>query len=173
MVDPFGKKRETILVVDDSARVRNVVTTILEKASYRVLLAKSGANAIKVSEDFNGRIHLLVSDEQMPGMSGPDLGVALKLSRPDLQVMLMTAMADGDLLVPHYGWARIQKPFLTVKLLKIIDVVLIHSPLPEKSGTGAMPRSRTPILSRANYRGCCRQSVIVSVSRVGGIGCIR
>ena len=78
MAEKRPKKPETILVVDDSAGVLNVVTTILEKANYHVLQARSPEDAIKTSADFEGRIHLLLSDVEMPGMSGPDLGVVLK-----------------------------------------------------------------------------------------------
>jgi len=124
MAGTVGKKLETILVVDDSAGVLDLVTTILGRANYGVLQATGGAEAIKVSADFDGDIHLLLSDVQMPGTSGPDLGLALKKSRPDLRVMLMTAMADGDLLVLNYGWALIRKPFLTVRLLEMVHDVL-------------------------------------------------
>jgi DNA-binding NtrC family response regulator len=127
MVAAVGKKLETILVVDDSAGVLDVVTAILERANYQVLRATNAGEAIKVSAAFDGKIHLLLSDVQMPGTSGPDLGLALKQSRPDLRVMLMTAIADGDLLVLNYGWALIRKPFLTVKLLEMVHGVL-HTP---------------------------------------------
>ena len=76
---------------------------------------------------------MLLSDVDMPGMSGPDLGEALKRSRPDLHVMLMSGGADGNLLVLNYGWAFIQKPFVGAKLLQMINKVL-HSP--NRSQTG-------------------------------------
>ena len=70
---------------------------------------------------------MLLSDVQMPGMTGPDLGEALKKSRSDMRVMFMSGFSGGDLLVLNYGWAFIQKPFVPVKLLEMIDVVL-HTP---------------------------------------------
>jgi hypothetical protein len=60
-------------------------------------------------------------------MSGPDLGEALKKARPDMHVMLMSGGANGNLLVLNYGWAFSQKPFVRVKLLRMITDVL-HSP---------------------------------------------
>jgi DNA-binding NtrC family response regulator len=57
-------------------------------------------------------------------MSGPDLGVLLKKSRPDLHVMLMSGGENGNLLVLNYGWAFIQKPFVATKLVQMIADVL-------------------------------------------------
>jgi len=69
----------------------------------------------------------------MPGMTGPDLGEALKKSRSDMRVMFMSGFSGGDLLVLNYGWAFIQKPFVPVKLLEMIDVVL-HTPDKSQGG---------------------------------------
>jgi DNA-binding NtrC family response regulator len=117
---------ETILVVDDDEEVLKIVVAILKRADYRVLSADSGPNAVKVAEKTNGKIDLLLSDVDMPQMSGPDLGETLKKARPDLHVMLMSGGAKGNLLVLNYGWAFIQKPFVPVKLVQMITEVL-HS----------------------------------------------
>jgi hypothetical protein len=117
---------ETILVVDDDEEVLRIVVEILKDADYRVLSASSGPNAMKVAEKTNGTIDLLLSDVDMAQMSGPDLGEALKKARPDLHVMLMSGGAKGNLLVLNYGWAFIQKPFVPVKLVKMVTEVL-HS----------------------------------------------
>ena len=72
-------------------------------------------------------------------MSGPDLGEALKKSRPDIHVMLMSGGAKGNLLVLNYGWAFIQKPFVPVKLVQMVTDVL-HS----RSVTTRRPGIRQP-----------------------------
>jgi two-component system cell cycle sensor histidine kinase/response regulator CckA len=117
---------ETILVVDDHESLLNSVVAVLEHANFRVLSADSGANAIKLAAKTGGRIDLLLSDVDMPNMSGPDLGEALKKTRPDLHVMLMSGGASGNLLVLNYGWAFIQKPFIAAKLVEMVTDVL-HS----------------------------------------------
>ncbi len=117
---------ETILVVDDSDSVRRFVVAILERAGFRVLSAKSGPEALKLAEETDTTLDLLLSDADMPHMSGPDLGEALKKARPDLHVMLMSGGENGNLLVLNYGWAYIQKPFLPVKLVQMVTEVL-HS----------------------------------------------
>jgi two-component system cell cycle sensor histidine kinase/response regulator CckA len=123
----LSEKLETILVVDDTPAILIVVVAILKSASFNVLTARGGAEAISVAMRHEGTIHLLLSDIQMPGMNGPELGKTLKGQRPGLRVMLMSGMTGGNLLVLNYGWAFIEKPFVTEKLLQMIDVVL-HSP---------------------------------------------
>jgi len=127
MADLLNGMLETILVVDDHEAVLNSVVTVLENANFVVLSANSGANALKVAANTNGRIDLLLSDVDMPHMSGPDLGEALKKTRPNIHVMLMSGGASGNLLVLNYGWAFIQKPFLAEKLVQMVTDVL-HSP---------------------------------------------
>jgi len=126
MSDLLKGTLETILVVDDHQAVLNSVVTVLENAKFVVLSANSGANALKLAANTNGRIDLLLSDVDMPYMSGPDLGEALKKARPDMNVMLMSGGAAGNLLVLNYGWAFIQKPFIASKLVEMVTDVL-HS----------------------------------------------
>jgi DNA-binding NtrC family response regulator len=117
---------ETILVVDDNEIVLRVVKRILEDADYRVYSAASGPCALKLASETSETIDLLLSDVDMPEMSGPALGEALKAVRPNIHVMLMSGGANGNLLVLNYGWAYVQKPFVAVKLLQMVGHVL-HS----------------------------------------------
>jgi len=119
--------RETILVVDDNKLVLAVVINILEGAGFEVLSAPNAAIALKLAADTTATIDMLLSDVEMPGMSGPDLGEMLKKSRPDMHVMLMSGGDNGNLLVLNYGWAYIQKPFVSEKLVQMVTDVL-HSP---------------------------------------------
>jgi two-component system, cell cycle sensor histidine kinase and response regulator CckA len=118
---------ETILVVDDNESVLRVVVAILEDANFLVVSADSGQAAITLAEQTDQPIHLLLSDIDMPGMSGPALGETLKLARPEMHVMLMSGQYEGSLLVLNYGWAFIRKPFVATKLVEMVTEVL-HSP---------------------------------------------
>jgi DNA-binding NtrC family response regulator len=121
------EKLETILVVDDTELVLRVVVAILEDARFTVLHATSGPTAITLANQYSGKIDLLLSDVNMPQMSGPDLGDILNQTRPEMRVMFMSGYSSGDLLVLNYGWAFIQKPFVASKLVEMVNVVL-HSP---------------------------------------------
>ena len=125
MSQPLKGSLETILVVDDNESVLGIVVAILEAEGFRVLSANSGPAALKLAET-NQSIDLLLSDVEMPGMTGPDLGELLKKRRPDIHVMLMSGGDSGNLLVLNYGWAFIQKPFVAVKLVQMVNDVL-HS----------------------------------------------
>lgn len=88
----------------------------------------NGAAAVKLAYESADTIDLLLSDVDMPHISGVLLGQILKKQRPELRVMLMSGGGqDGALLVLNYGWAFIAKPFVTVKLVEMINSVL-HSP---------------------------------------------
>jgi two-component system cell cycle sensor histidine kinase/response regulator CckA len=127
-------KLETILVVDDTEATRKYVVTILEQAEFKVISADSGAAAIELAKQTPGRIDLLLSDVDMPLMSGLDLGRTLKKAIPHLHVMLMSGGANGNLLVPNYGWAFIEKPFMGAKLVEMVISVL-HSPARSQPGS--------------------------------------
>jgi CheY-like chemotaxis protein len=60
------KTLETILVMNDNESVLAVVVAILKKANFLVLSADSGAAAIKLAEETEQRIDLLLSDVDMP-----------------------------------------------------------------------------------------------------------
>src|SRR4029077_9567323 len=81
----------------------------------------------KLAAETDGKIHMLLSDVDMPQMSGPDLGQSLKQTRPDIHVMLMSGGSGGNLLVLNYGWAFVKKPFIPKKLVEMVTDVL-HSP---------------------------------------------
>lgn len=118
---------ETILVVDDNETVLQVVVMALENANFRVLSATSGTKAIEVAEQTSGAIDLLLSDVDMPVMSGCDLAHVLMRARPAIHVMLMSGGDNRGVLVEDPGWAYIQKPFVPVKLVDVVSDFL-HAP---------------------------------------------
>ena len=118
---------ETILVVDDNPVILQMVVAALEAENFMVLSAENGPSALKLADKTTETIDLLLSDVDMLQMSGPELGEALKKTRPDMHVMLMSGGANGNLLVLNYGWAYIQKPFVARKLVQMVNNVL-HTP---------------------------------------------
>jgi DNA-binding NtrC family response regulator len=120
----------TILVVDDADLVLKLVVDILKNAHYNVLQAYSGSEALELAAQHNGKIDLLLSDVQMPGMTGPKLGEELIKVRPSIHVMFMSAYTGGNMLVLNYGWAFLEKPFVAKKLLQMVKNVIA---IPNKS----------------------------------------
>jgi two-component system, cell cycle sensor histidine kinase and response regulator CckA len=87
-----------------------------------VVHASGHLERLELAEETEQRIDLLLSDLDMPGMTGPALGETLKAARPEMHVMLMSGQQDGNLLVLNYGWAFIQKPFVAMKLVQMVTI---------------------------------------------------
>jgi PAS domain S-box-containing protein len=129
-VDGGGKTRgaETVLLVEDAPRVREVVREILEMNGYAVLEARHGQEAIDLSQRHAGPIQLMVTDVVMPQMSGRELAQQLVRTRPDMRVLFMSGYTDTAIVrhgVLEAGTAFISKPFtpdaLAAKVREVLD----------------------------------------------------
>ena len=105
---------ETILVVEDEGAVLGLARQILEEQGYHVLTARNGLQALQVSREYGGIIHLLLTDVIMPELNGRQLAEQLRSARADLRVLYMSGYSD-DLLahhnIPGQGVALLAKPF--------------------------------------------------------------
>ena len=119
--------RETILVVEDEAAVRKLVSSILSSCGYTILEAANGQDALRVAEGHAGSIELLVSDVVMPQLGGRQLAEQLTAVKPGLKVLLMSGYADaavvrqGAVKMEH---AFLQKPFTPAVLAQKVRDVL-------------------------------------------------
>ena len=77
-----------ILLVDDEAVILDVGKEILEVLGYKVFVAKSGHEAIKILNARNEEIDLVILDMIMPGMSGGETFDAIKSINSDIKVIL-------------------------------------------------------------------------------------
>jgi DNA-binding NtrC family response regulator len=118
-----GSDPKTILVVDDDPHIVAAVLALLADSEYTILTAASGSKALEQSRAFKGDIHLLLSDFQMPGMSGIDLATVMTADRPELQVLLMSGF-NGGMLVLNEGWHFLAKPFVASQLRALITGLL-------------------------------------------------
>jgi CheY-like chemotaxis protein len=109
----------TILVVEDSELLRDLIFETLETMGYTALLAQDGHQALRICTQFTGTIDLLLSDVMMPKMKGPEVMKRVKQMRPDIGVLFMSGYTD-DVAV-RYGVSNadvsfIQKPFSSTEL---------------------------------------------------------
>ncbi len=118
---------ETILVVEDDARLRSAVTRMLERQGYEVLIAASALEARAVAHRHGGRIDLVLTDVVMPGESGPALARDVQ-ARFGSKVLFMSGYTDHAALhagVLEAGSSFVQKPFapdvLAKKLREVLD----------------------------------------------------
>ena len=119
---------ETVLLVEDAARVREVVREILEMSGYHILEARNGAEALEISQRHEGPIHLMVTDVVMPQMSGRELAQRLAPLRPEMRVLYMSGYTDDAIVrlgVLEAGTAFLSKPFtpdaLGAKVREVLD----------------------------------------------------
>jgi two-component system cell cycle sensor histidine kinase/response regulator CckA len=118
---------ETILVVEDDARVRKLARLVLESAGYTVLPATDGQDALGILEKRPGRVHLVLTDIVMPGMSGPELLSRIRKEHPGCKGLYMSGYSDKALTsrFPQSDAPLIQKPFppsaLAQRVREILD----------------------------------------------------
>src|SRR3954454_1239825 len=88
----MGVTRPTLLVVDDEPEVLHSVHDLL-RLEYRVITCTKGIDAIAIL-DAPGPIHVIMSDQRMPGMTGVEVLRHARQVRPEATRLLFTAYAD-------------------------------------------------------------------------------
>jgi len=91
---PSGADRLVILLVDDEPTIRDITRMVLEGEGYFILNAADGEEALLLSRTFPGTIHLLLTDVDMPGLTGLQLIEQLREERPATRVLLMSGRVD-------------------------------------------------------------------------------
>jgi CheY-like chemotaxis protein len=121
------KGSETILIVEDEDAVRSPACEFLRSCGYTVLEARGGREAISVAKNYNGTIHLVVTDVVMPHMGGGQAALELCTQRPELKVLYVSGYANPTLLqhgVSDLEPMFLQKPFTLRELARKIRQAL-------------------------------------------------
>ncbi len=118
---------ETILLVEDEARVRKLIVDVLTSRGYRVLEATRGDEALRLTKSHKDHIDLAVVDVVMPEISGPELVRQIARQRTDLRVLYISGYTDEAIVhhgISESGTAFLQKPFLPDTLARKVREVL-------------------------------------------------
>ena len=117
----------TVLLVEDEETVFDVTQAMLERLGYRVMAAKTGKDAIHITETFDGDIDLALLDIKLPDIEGGKVYQLIMEARPDLKVIVFSGYTiDGPARKILDAGAQdfIQKPFslatLSEKLKKVL-----------------------------------------------------
>lgn len=125
------KGTETILLVEDEDGVRGLTSRILQSSGYRVLDAANGHDALKRIEEYQGPIHLVITDVVMPAMGGRQLVEKLRDRLPTVKVLFMSGYTEDAVLrrgIQESESDFIQKPFTADSLRDKVRQVLDLSP---------------------------------------------
>jgi CheY-like chemotaxis protein len=119
--------RNSILVVEDYAELRDLVGEILRRAGYEVWQAADGAEGVALLGRNRGQLDLVLTDAAMPGMCGHALADQIRAgqirgARADLKIILMTA--SHETVVERSGLTLLRKPFTEDELIARVREVL-------------------------------------------------
>lgn len=117
---------ETIMVVEDEARVRRLTIRRLRELGYNVLEAANGPEALGMI-DAHPELNLLFTDMIMPGgMNGKDLAAHVRAKRPGLKVLLTSGYAEPELI--KHGLSDdtqlLRKPYTAAELARTLAQIL-------------------------------------------------
>jgi signal transduction histidine kinase len=118
---------ETILLVEDEARVRKLIKDVLSGRGYTVLEATRGEEAVRLCKAHCGTIDLAVVDVVMPEMNGPDLIRQITPICPRIRVLYISGYTDEAIVhhgIPESGASFLQKPFVPDQLARKVREVL-------------------------------------------------
>jgi CheY-like chemotaxis protein len=124
--------RETILLAEDEEAVRELVRRILENTGYTVLVARDGAEAIRLAATHARAIDLFLTDVIMPGTGGVELARLIREHCPDTRVLYMSGYHDEDIarrggLDEHSR--LLEKPFTAAALALAVRAALETKPV--------------------------------------------
>nr|WP_321396292.1 ATP-binding protein [uncultured Desulfobacter sp.] len=130
-----GHCHETILLVEDDANLRRMLSSSLSRQGYTIIEAENGEQGTAVFEDNKDRIDLLITDMVMPGKNGLDMAMEFQATCAELRVILMSGYTENTLIrdgnIPA-DITFINKPVTPSSLARVIGEALGPTvPLPK------------------------------------------
>jgi PAS domain S-box-containing protein len=120
---------ETILLVEDQAAIREVISAYLMRLGYNVLRAPDGEAALSIAATQQKSIDLVVTDLLMPNMGGLELATRMKQLHPETRVLFMSGYPD-EAIRSREGLTEdveiMQKPFSMKSLAAKARSILEH-----------------------------------------------
>jgi two-component system cell cycle sensor histidine kinase/response regulator CckA len=128
LADPASFANGDVLVVDDEALIRTVLTKQLAAVGFNVHVASSGDEALVAVEEIGSALRLVVLDIAMPGLSGVETWSQLRKTRAELPIIMSSGHPE-EALDKLKGWNTaydgfIQKPYRNQSLLLVIQSLL-------------------------------------------------
>lgn len=121
----------TVLLAEDEDSVRKLVKMMLINHGLKVLEAECGESALKLSEEHQGHIDLLVTDIVMPKITGKELADIICKVRKEMRVIFMSGYPRDthfEKSICHEKLFFLQKPFSMPILIQTVEQVLEMTP---------------------------------------------
>jgi DNA-binding response OmpR family regulator len=154
-MDGSSSLRDTVLIVDDECDSLRLMSNALEQAGITVLIATSGAAALKLLAHI--RPDLILMDAVMPGMDGFETTVSIK-KNPDLAhipIIFMTGLTESEHVVEAFevgGVDYVRKPANIQELLARVRVHMAHGRAQHASVTSLDATGRLMLATDARGR---------------------
>jgi CheY-like chemotaxis protein len=90
--------RETILLVEDEDSLRQAAALALQEQGYKVVEVRNGIEAVRICDELQDELHLLITDVVMPQMDGRQLAAHVNRVRPGTKILYVSGYAKGAIL---------------------------------------------------------------------------
>lgn len=131
---PAGEHAPNLLVVDDDPMLRKLLVMTLQMQGYQVLCAEDGHQALAMAKAHErGDIDVLITDINMPGITGCELAEALHAVRPEIRTIFTSGCSSSVMAainVDFPGAMYVSKPYAPGAMGGAIRALLSQAPLP-------------------------------------------
>lgn len=102
--------QHTVLCVDDEKNILNSLKRLVRKENYRLITAADGEEGLDILTQNN--VHIVISDQRMPGMNGTDFLKQVKSLYPDIIRIILTGYTNVDSITEAINEGSVYKFFL-------------------------------------------------------------
>jgi CheY-like chemotaxis protein len=133
-------RQPLVLVADDEPLVRQLICSILTRHGWRTVEASDGVEALGLSID--EKFDLLITDYEMPTISGLQLANAVRRRTPDVPILMISGYPACVIVARDHGFMFLQKPFEAEDLLRHAEAVTDMKTGDRAVGSTSETRSR-------------------------------
>jgi len=129
-------KRRTVLLVEDEPFVREATLGILENAGFEVFSAVNAFDAMKIYEERQANIDLVMTDMVLPDRTGQQLREDLRSHSPEVNVLVTSGYGNAEFAheEPESHTYFLAKPYSRRGLVEKIENILAGMPLQHLAG---------------------------------------
>jgi two-component SAPR family response regulator len=88
--------RKKVIIVDDEPAMLKLMTNILKTMKFEVFDFSDPRNVLEVIRDINPKVDLLITDYDMPGMTGGELATEIKELRPKMKIICVSGLPENS-----------------------------------------------------------------------------